>query len=140
MVTARIIGLGAALPGGPIAQDALWDGFFARHHGGGRLAARIFRDAGVTHRQAVANPLADDDVTLWSTGDRMRRYATESVPLGKGAVAAALADAELTAEDVGLFAVASCTGYEHGTTEERLRHELDGVAGCGADAERAVVS
>ena len=135
MVTARIIGLGAALPGGPIAQDALWDGFFARHHGGGRLAARIFRDAGVTHRQAVANPLADDDVTLWSTGDRMRRYATESVPLGKGAVAAALADAELAAEDVGLFAVASCTGYATPGLDIRVAADL----GMAPGVQRLVI-
>jgi predicted naringenin-chalcone synthase len=124
VVTARIVGLGSALPGGPVAQDALWAGFFARHHGGGRLAERIFRDVGVVHRQAVANPLAGDDVTGWSTGDRMRRYAAESVPLGKGAVGAALADAGLAADEVGLFAVVSCTGYATPGLDIRVAADL----------------
>jgi predicted naringenin-chalcone synthase len=41
----------------------------------------------------------------------MARFAQEAVPLGKEAVAAALANADLAASDVGLFAVVSCTGY-----------------------------
>jgi alkylresorcinol/alkylpyrone synthase len=52
-----------------------------------------------------------EDVSNWSTGERMRRYALEAPPLGKDAVSAALADSGLPAEEVGLFAVASCTGY-----------------------------
>ena len=41
----------------------------------------------------------------------MRRYVTEALPLGKEAVAAALADAGLAADEPGLLAVVSCTGY-----------------------------
>ena len=52
-----------------------------------------------------------EDVTGWTTGQRMRRFVTEAVPLGKGAVSGALADAGLDPAAVGMFAVASCTGY-----------------------------
>jgi alkylresorcinol/alkylpyrone synthase len=109
-VSARVTGLAAALPGGRLDQAELWDGFFARHSGGGAARERVFRGAGVRRRHAVANPLVED-VSGWSTGARMRRWAAEAMPLGKEAVARALAAAGLPAADVGLFAVASCTGY-----------------------------
>jgi alkylresorcinol/alkylpyrone synthase len=134
-MSARIVGLGSALPGGPVAQGVLWDGFFGRHHGGGRLAERIFRGAGVAQRYAVANPLVGDDVTGWSTGDRMRRYAIESLPLGKEAVSAALGDAELAPDDVGLFAVVSCTGYVTPGLDVRVAADL----GMAPDVQRLAI-
>ncbi|MGH3738211.1 MAG: type III polyketide synthase, partial [Micromonosporaceae bacterium] len=93
-----------------MGQRELWDGFFATHLGGGRRARALFLRAGAETRHGVANPLVED-VSGWSTGRRMRRYAAEALPLGKGAVADALAEAGLTAGDVGLLAVCSCTGY-----------------------------
>jgi predicted naringenin-chalcone synthase len=135
MVSARVVGLGAALPGGPVEQGVLWDGFFGRHHGGGRLAERIFRGAGVEQRYAVANPLDGDDVTGWSTGDRMRRYAVESLPLGKEAVTVALGDAGLAPDDVGLFAVVSCTGYVTPGLDVRVAADL----GMAADVQRLAI-
>jgi predicted naringenin-chalcone synthase len=41
----------------------------------------------------------------------MRRYQVEAVPLGKEAVGRALTDADVAADELGLFAVCSCTGY-----------------------------
>jgi predicted naringenin-chalcone synthase len=41
----------------------------------------------------------------------MRRYQVEAVPLGKEAVGRALTDAGVAADELGLFAVCSCTGY-----------------------------
>jgi predicted naringenin-chalcone synthase len=41
----------------------------------------------------------------------MERYIAEALPLGKDAVGAAVDDAGVRADEVGLFAVASCTGY-----------------------------
>jgi alkylresorcinol/alkylpyrone synthase len=105
-----IAGFGTAVPGGALSQIEMWDGFFARHFARERMAERIFRSAGVQRRHAAVNP-ADEDVSRWSTGERMRRYVGEAFPLGKEAVAAALADAGLAPDDVGLFVVASCTGY-----------------------------
>ena len=109
--TATIAGLGTALPPSAV-QDELWDGFFARHYAGGKagLAKRIFANAGVRTRQAAVSPLLED-VSEWSTERRMRRYQVEAVPLGKEAVGRALTDAGITADELGLFAVCSCTGY-----------------------------
>jgi alkylresorcinol/alkylpyrone synthase len=112
MVTgAAIAGIALAYPPAT-AQDELWDGFFAQHYSGVQraLAKRIFSNSGVRRRHAVINPTIED-VSGWSTERRMQRYLVEAMPLGKSAVAEALAAADLAATDVGLFAVCSCTGY-----------------------------
>src|SRR5918997_35322 len=109
--TATIAGLGTALPPSAL-QDELWEGFFAGHYAGGKrgLAKRIFANSGVRTRQAAVSPLLED-VSEWSTERRMRRYQVEAVPLGKEAVGRALTDAGISADELGLFAVCSCTGY-----------------------------
>jgi predicted naringenin-chalcone synthase len=110
MVTvARVAGHGHAFPPA-VEHAAMWKDFFAEHYDHNPVAERVWRSAGIATRHAVIDPRVED-VTSWSTGARMRRFAVEAMPLGKSAVAAALADAGLAAEDVGLFAVASCTGY-----------------------------
>ncbi|HLL65888.1 MAG TPA: 3-oxoacyl-[acyl-carrier-protein] synthase III C-terminal domain-containing protein [Micromonosporaceae bacterium] len=93
-------------------QDELWDGFFARHYGGVQraLAQRIFANSGVVTRHGVVNPLLED-VSGWSTRDRMVRYLTEALPLGKDAIAGALDSAGVSPADIGMFLVCSCTGY-----------------------------
>jgi predicted naringenin-chalcone synthase len=106
---AVVTGSGQAYPESE-RQDVLWEEFFGPHFGGGRVAGRIFHGAGVRSRHCVANPLVED-LSRWSTGERMARYAEEAAPLGKDAVSSALGAAGLRPEDVGLFAVASCTGY-----------------------------
>ena len=109
--TATIAGLGTALPPAAV-QDQLWAGFFATHYAGAQhgLAERIFANAGVRTRRAAVSPLLED-VSGWSTERRMRRYQVEAVPLGKEAVGRALTDAGVAADELGLFAVCSCTGY-----------------------------
>lgn len=108
---AVIAGLGIAHPPA-VTQDELWNGFFSTHYGGVQhaLAQRLFRNSGVVSRQAAINPLIED-VSGWSTGKRMQRYLVEAMPLGKAAIADALAAANLRPADVGLLAVCSCTGY-----------------------------
>lgn len=109
--TATIAGIGIALPPSADQQD-LWDGFFAGHYTGSRraLARRIFENSGVSTRQAAVSPLLED-VSDWSTERRMRRYQVEAMPLGKEAISRALTDAGIRADELGLFAVCSCTGY-----------------------------
>ncbi|GAB1643456.1 type III polyketide synthase [Krasilnikovia sp. MM14-A1259] len=109
--SATIAGLGTALPPAAV-QEELWEGFFAQRYSGGRrgLAQRIFANSGVRTRQAAVSPLLED-VSAWSTERRMRRYQVEAVPLGKEAVGRALTDAGVAADELGLFAVCSCTGY-----------------------------
>jgi len=108
---ATIAGLGTALPPSAV-QEELWEGYFSQHYAGGKcgLAKRIFANSGVRTRQAAVSPLLED-VSHWSTERRMRRYQTEAIPLGKEAVSRALTDAGRTADELGLFAVCSCTGY-----------------------------
>jgi alkylresorcinol/alkylpyrone synthase len=134
VVSARVTGIGSALPGQQVAQGELWSGFFAHHCGGGPVYERVFRGAGVHNRHLAVNPLVED-VSGWPTGERMRRYVTEALPLGKEAVAAALADAGLAAEDVGLFAVVSCTGYATPGIDIRTAAAL----GMALDVQRLVV-
>jgi predicted naringenin-chalcone synthase len=106
-----LAGVGTAYPPG-CTQQELWDGFFATHYSGVQraLAQRIFRNSGVTTRHAAINPLLED-ASRWPTSRRMQRYLTEALPLGKAALAEALTAAALDPDDVGLFAVCSCTGY-----------------------------
>ncbi len=91
-------------------QQDLWDGFFKTYYRADTRAERIWRAAGVSTRHAVAIP-PDVDVSGWGTGARMELYGEAAVPLGKDAVTAALNEAGLRADQIGLFAVASCTGY-----------------------------
>jgi predicted naringenin-chalcone synthase len=109
--SAIITGLGTALPPSA-AQDDLWNGYFADHYTGARraLAKRIFANSGVRTRQSAVSPLIED-VSEWSTERRMRRYQVEAIPLGKEAVGRALTEAGTAADELGLFAVCSCTGY-----------------------------
>jgi predicted naringenin-chalcone synthase len=128
VVTAAVVtGAGAALPA-QVDQTAMWEGFFARHYDGVRAAGRIFAASGVQRRHAVANPL-HEDISGWGTAARMDRYLQEALPLGKQAVAGALDDAGLAPRDVGLFAVATCTGYATPGLDIRLSSDLGMPAG-----------
>jgi predicted naringenin-chalcone synthase len=122
-VTAAVVtGAGRALPA-TYAQDTVWQGFFAQHYAGVRAAERIFKATGVRTRHAVANPV-DEDLSGWGTAARMERYLTEALPLGKQAVAGALDAAGLAPGEVGLFAVATCTGYATPGLDIRLASDL----------------
>jgi alkylresorcinol/alkylpyrone synthase len=122
-VTAAVVtGAGHALPAS-YEQDDVWRGFFATHYAGVRAAERIFRNTGVQRRHAVANPV-DEDLSRWGTAARMERYISEALPLGKQAVAGALDAAGLAPGDVGLFAVATCTGYATPGLDIRLASDL----------------
>src|SRR3954467_11369772 len=122
MSSAVITGAGAALPA-TLDQDAVWEGYFARHYEGVRAARRIFAGAGVRRRHAVASPL-DEDLSGWGTGARMERFVQEALPLGKQAVAGALDAAGLAPGGVLLFAVATCTGYSAPGIDIRLASDL----------------
>jgi len=130
---ATITGMAAAFPG-PLDQQGLWDGFFARHYADLPAAERIFAGAGVHTRQAVVDPRVED-VSGWGTGQRMRRYAAEALPLGTAAASKALADAGLAPDDLGLLAVASCTGYTSPGLDIMLARDL----GLPADVQRLVI-
>lgn len=110
MVNAAIAGIGSAMPP-TYTQDQLWDEVFRWHFSRSRVAQRIFTTTNVRARHSA---LGLDDlrtVAEWSTGERMRRYGVHAPPLALAAVQDALAAADTDAEEIGLLAVASCTGY-----------------------------
>ena len=106
---AVITGSGFAVPNA-MDQAGLWDDFFSGHYDGDPVAGRIFASSAITTRHGVADPRVVD-VSSWSTGQRMSRYVEEAPGLGKAALAQALASADMDPSEIGLFAVASCTGY-----------------------------
>jgi alkylresorcinol/alkylpyrone synthase len=130
-----IAGLATAHPP-PLRQEDMWRDFFDAHYAGAQrgLAKRIFANAGVVTRHSVVNPLLED-VSRWSTKARMDRYLLEALPLGKEAVAGALAAAGVGAADLGLFAVCSCTGYATPGLDILLARDL----GMAASTQRLFV-
>lgn len=108
-MSAAIVGSGTSFPA-VLDQESAWDQFFSSHHATSAIAGRIWRNAGVTRRHAVADPRVED-ISGASTSTRMRRFVDEALPLGKEAVVACLAHAGLAPTDVELFTVVSCTGY-----------------------------
>jgi predicted naringenin-chalcone synthase len=126
---------GIAHPG-PLSQDELWHGYFSTHYSGVQraLASRLFSNSGVRQRHAAVNPTIED-VSRWSTAQRMQRYLTEALPLGKSAVADALDAAGVRAADIGLFAVCSCTGYVTPGLDILLARDL----GMAPDTQRLFI-
>jgi len=133
MVTARIAGSGHAVPG-RMDQTQLWDEYFERHYDGNRTARRVWSSSGVSTRHGVVDPRVED-VTSWSTGARMARFAQEAMPLGKEAVSIALADSGIAATDIGLLTVVSCTGYGTPGLDVLLARDL----GMSASVQRLFV-
>jgi predicted naringenin-chalcone synthase len=91
-------------------QQQLWDEYFDGHYAGNRTARRVWSSSGVSTRHGVVDPRVED-VSSWSTGARMERFAREALPLGMEAASQALASSGLGPADIGLFTVVSCTGY-----------------------------
>jgi alkylresorcinol/alkylpyrone synthase len=133
--SAVIAGIGVAHPPA-VSQDDLWEGYFSAHYAGVArgLAKRIFANSGVVTRHAVINPTIEDP-SQWSTGQRMQRYLTEAMPLGKDAMSAALGQAGVAGSDVGMLVVCSCTGYVTPGLDILLARDL----GLPPDARRVFV-
>lgn len=128
-----IVGMSSAFPPAR-SQEVLWDGFFAEHFRGLRWSKRVYDSAGVHRRHPAVDPVLED-VSTWSTGRRMQRYLAEAMPLAKGAAAGALADAGMDADEIGLLAVVSCTGYSTPGVDHSLARDL----GLAPTAERALI-
>ena len=107
---ATIAAIAGALPEQSGSQEDLWDLRFRHHYGDDAAARRVWMRCGVERRHGVVDPIAEG-VAEWGTARRMERFVEEALPLGRRAVADALAEAELEPTDVDLLAVVSCTGY-----------------------------
>ncbi|HVC25324.1 MAG TPA: type III polyketide synthase [Acidimicrobiales bacterium] len=134
MSTAAVLtGAAHAFPASERQSD-LFDGFFDAHFGHRRAARAAFDAVGVERRHAVVNPLAED-VSSWTTGARMARYVVEAVPLAKEALSGAIGASSVSARDLGLLVVASCTGYATPGIDVRLAQDLD----LAADLQRLLL-
>jgi alkylresorcinol/alkylpyrone synthase len=130
VVAAVIAGLGSAVPTA-VSQEDLWDGFFADHYRGNRLAERLWHRSGVATRHGVAIPWKED-VREWGTAARIERFVEEAVPLGREALVACLEEARLASRDVDALTVATCTGYATPGLDILLAREL----GLSEDTQR----
>ena len=125
MVSVRKAVISGAAHANPPARTKfdLGAGFFAEHFDNRRAARLAFESSGVVARHAAVDPLVED-ISSWSTGARMDRYLVEAMPLGKEAVSAALGASGISAADLGLFVVVSCTGYATPGIDVRLARDL----------------
>jgi alkylresorcinol/alkylpyrone synthase len=128
---ATIAAVASALPGQSGSQEDLWEHRFRHHYGDDAAARRVWMRCGVERRHGVVDPIAEG-VAEWGTARRMERFIDEAVPLGRRALAEALARADVEASDVDLLAVVSCTGYATPGLDILLAQEL----GMRADVER----
>lgn len=112
----------------PIRQEALWNGFFDAHFDGRRAARLAYFASGINWRHAVVDP-RNEDFSGASTTSRMERYLSEAMPLGKEALSLVLERASLSADEVGLLAVVSCTGYATPGIDVRLARDLSMSSG-----------
>ncbi|WP_322632789.1 type III polyketide synthase [Glycomyces albidus] len=133
-MSARVAGIGTALPP-QYEQQRLWDDVFRNHFGGSRIAGRMFDTAGVERRHSSTPPYELAVAAEWSTEERMRRYAERAPALGLRAVRQALAAAGTAPDEIGLLAVATCTGYGTPGTDIDLAEALP----LRADARRLLV-
>jgi predicted naringenin-chalcone synthase len=122
VVAAIVAGLGSAVPTG-VSQEELWEGFFAEHYRGTRVAERLWRRSGVATRHGVAIPWKED-VRAWGTAARIERFVEEAVPLGRDALTACLEEARLAPDEVDALTVATCTGYATPGLDILLAREL----------------
>ncbi|KLL11425.1 chalcone synthase [Protofrankia coriariae] len=116
-----------------VDQDDLWE-FFREHFAANPLVEKIWASSGIVTRHYAVDPRKEPS-TEWTTGERMRRYLTEALPLGRQAAADALTSAGLTPADLGLFAVASSTGHVTPGLDILLSHEL----GMPANMRRVII-
>lgn len=131
--SARILGQAHVVPEA-LDQVQMWSEHFAKVFGDSPLAGKIWNFAGISTRHAVVNP-AVEDVASWSTGERMKRYKREALPLGLQAVKQALANAGVRPDEVGLLAVVSCTGYATPGLDILISQQL----GMSPDVQRLIV-
>jgi alkylresorcinol/alkylpyrone synthase len=118
-----VASVASALPEQSGSQEELWDLRFRHHYGDDEAARRVWLRCGVERRHGVVDPIAEG-VAEWGTGQRMERFVTEALPLGRLAVERALTGAEAAPEDVDLLAVVSCTGYATPGLDILLAREL----------------
>lgn len=114
-------------------QSALWDEWFsARYPRPG--SRRLWAASGVETRHGVADP-RHEDVSNWGTQQRMERYAPEALALSAAAAQESLSASGLSASEIDLLVVVSCTGYVAPGVDIMLARDL----GMSSSLERLVI-
>jgi alkylresorcinol/alkylpyrone synthase len=122
-MTARLQGLGTAMPAYVFKQAEIVEGFFARQPGWDPAWAEVFAASGVERRASVVDP-------TWyarprTTADRMRAFAPAARRLGADAARRALQRAGPdAAAEVGDLLAVSCTGYSGPGLDLHLAEDL----------------
>jgi alkylresorcinol/alkylpyrone synthase len=122
-MTARLQGLGTAMPDYVFKQAEIVEGFFARQPGWDPAWAEVFANAGVERRASVVDPSWYDQPR--TTADRMRVFAPAARRLGADAARRALERAGPDAgAEVGDLLAVSCTGYSGPGLDIHLADDL----------------
>jgi alkylresorcinol/alkylpyrone synthase len=123
-MTARVQGLGTAMPDYVFKQPEIVEEFFARQPGWDPAWAEVFAASGVERRASVIDP-------SWysrsrTTADRMREFAPAARRLGADAARRALERAGPDAATrVGDLLAVSCTGYSGPGLDVHLVDDLE---------------
>ncbi|HEX2372946.1 MAG TPA: type III polyketide synthase [Actinomycetota bacterium] len=123
-MTARVQGLGTAMPDYVFKQPEIVEEFFARQPGWDPAWAEVFAASGVERRASVIDP-------SWysrsrTTADRMREFAPAARRLGADAARRALERAGPdAATGVGDLLAVSCTGYSGPGLDVHLVDDLE---------------
>jgi len=128
-----MLGLGTAVPGMRMEQDAIYEELLAPLLGGNRHARAIFRHAGVHARHLAVEKTYYQRPR--STQERNARYLSEALPLAAAAIHECLRSGGWSAQHVDDFIVASCTGIDTPGLDLRLAALFD----MRTDLHRATV-
>lgn len=131
---AHITSLATAVPAHRYAQDTIFSLLFGAAHGPDSRARAFFDRSGIAARHSV---LADPGFIIANPGTQARNaiYVQEAHRLAAEAARSCLDQAGLTAQDVDLLVVVSCTGYEIPGLDLTLAREL----GMRPDVRRTCV-
>lgn len=105
---ATVLGFGTAVPATNFSQDELWKAWYADQPSPDWDAERTWFATTVKERHLAVDPFTEMS-SEWPSTVRTARYLTEGLALGVEAAQKALAEAGVSASDVGLLAVASST-------------------------------
>ncbi len=105
---ATVLGFGTAVPATNFSQDELWKAWYADQPSPTWDAERTWFATTVKSRHLAVDPFTEMS-SEWPSTVRTARYLTEGLALGVEAAQKAIAEAGVSASDVGLLAVASST-------------------------------
>lgn len=123
-VTARLVGIGTALPEHVHKQADVVGDFYAHLPGWRQEWAEVFASSGIDRRATVISDLPGFYARPVGTAERMRVFTPAARQLGARAARAALHAAGADVASVGDLLAVSCTGYEGPGLDTHLTADL----------------